>query len=360
MKLTWSVRVFREGDEEGIYKLHQAVYPSEIHDRESWMRWWRWMYMDGPKGAGQIWVAYDDEEIVGQYPIVFMPMKVGSEILMASQNVDLMTHPAYRHQGMFATLERKALDELCKQGISITIGFPNEEAYLGHKKSGWFNISTMKTVFKPINWEKTINVKMKIKNRLLTKLLVFGGTIVFDRIFFRTYKVPDIEGITITQVTSFDEGFDRLWDRVSKQYPIIVVRNKNYLNWRFSGPDRNYLIFAAKRADEVQGYLVLSDRLANNLKTSVIVDMVAESEEVMQCLVSEVIKICQRLGVDLISYSMIANSAYHHALRRSGFITLPFFKGDRFCAYSSSKQFSKTFLQNPKNWLVQIGDSDEL
>ena len=80
----------------------------------------------------------------------------------------------------------------------------------------------------------------------------------------------------------------------------------------------------------------------------------------MHCLVSEAVKVCQRVGVDFVEYSLIADRAYHRVLRSNGFITLPFVKGDRLCAYSSATQISKTLLQNPKNWLVQIGDSDEI
>jgi hypothetical protein len=34
MKPEWSVRAYREGDEEGIYELWLAVYPSKQGDRD--------------------------------------------------------------------------------------------------------------------------------------------------------------------------------------------------------------------------------------------------------------------------------------------------------------------------------------
>ncbi len=358
MKQEWSVRAYREGDEKGIYQLYQAVYPSEERDWDRWMKWWRWLYRNNPAGTGQVWVADHRGKLVGQYPIIFMQMKVGNELLKASQNIDLMTHPDYQHQGIFTALEQEALDALSKQGIHITVGFPNEAASPGHKKSGWYDISTMKVMVKPLNWKNTI--RLKIKNRILSGFLAIVATLACDKMLFRTSAAPTVGGLAVTQITSFDERFDRLWDRVSGQYPIMVVRNKGYLNWRFSAPDKHYLIFVAEKADEVRGYLVLRDMVLRNTKASVIFDMIAESEEVMYCLVSQAVKVCQRAGVNFIVYKLIANGTYHHVLRNNGFISLPFMRGAHFCAYSSTTKITKTFLQNPKNWLVQIGDSDTL
>jgi len=358
MKREWSVRTLREGDEEGIYELWQAVYPLEQYDRASWLRWWRWKYRENPAGTGQIWVADHRGKIVGQDAFIFMQMKVGNEILKACQNVDLVIHPDYRYQSMFTTLAREALDELGKQAVHITIGFPNEAAIPGHKKSGWFDIATMKIMLKPLNWKSV--VRLKIRNRLLSEFLAVGATLVFDKIFFRTREAPAVDGLAVAQVTSFDERFDRLFARVSGQYPIMVVSNKDHLNWRFSAPGKHYSIFAAEKANEVRGYLVLRDMILGNTKMTSVFYMIAESEEVMHCLVSAAEKVCQRAGVDRIVYSLIADRTYHRVLRRNGFISLPFRKGAYFCAYSSATQISKTFLQDPKNWLVQIGDSDAL
>jgi hypothetical protein len=106
--------------------------------------------------------------------------------------------------------------------------------------------------------------------------------------------------------------------------------------------------------------MVLCNRILKNVKESFIFDLIAESEEVMRCLVSEAVKVCQRAGVDLIVYNFIADRTYHRVLRSNGFISLPFKKGGYLIAYSNAIHISKAFLQDPKNWLVQIGDSDEL
>ena len=359
MKREWAIRTYKEGDEQGIYELWQTVYPSDQHNRDEWMKWWRWTYRDGPGGRGQIWIADHGGKIVGHYGVIFIPMKVGDEIVKASQNIDVMTDPEYRNQGIFATLEQKSLDEIGKQGIPFIIGFPNNVAYYGHKKSGWFDISNLKTIVKPFNWNKFVG--LKIKNGFLSGFLATGSGLILDKFFFKIQEAfTAADRLTVTRISSFDERFDRLWSRVSSQYPIMVVRNKNYLNWRYSVPGKEYSIFSVEGNNEVDGYLVLGHRKRENAKTSFIFDMITESDKVMHCLISEAMKECKQVGSDFIEYRLIANKHHRSLLRKNGFIFIPFIKGSYFIAYSSLSQFTATMLKNPNNWFVQIGDSDIL
>lgn len=359
MKQEWSLRDYREGDEEGIYKLYRAVYPSKQRDWDEWLRWWRWLYKGSPAGNGRTLLADANGRIAAQYAIVPVWIKVGKQMITGAQSLDTMTHPDYRRRGLFETLAKEVYSSAAGVGIHIVYGFPNSLSSPGFiNKLDWFVVSTLKLRLKPLNWETVI--RFVIKSKFLSGILAVIATLVFDKILFRTRKAPARDSLAVTQVTSFNERFDRLWDRVSDQYPIMVARNKDYLNWRFSAPGKQYLILACEKANEVGGYLVLRHEIIRNTKASIIFDMIAESKEVMYCLVSEAVKVCQRAGSNFIEYSLIADKTYHRALRSNGFICLPFIKGANFCAYSSATHISKAFLQDPKNWLVQTADSDTL
>lgn len=359
MKRKWAMGAYKEGDEEGILELWKAVHPQREYDREKWLRWWRWMYKDNPAGEGRIRLAEHDGKIVGQYAIVPVRVKIGNKTVLGSQSLDTMTHPSYRRQKMFETLAKKVYDEAKRDGVYLVYGFPNEFSHPGFiKKLSWFNIGIMQPSFKPLNWRNAI--KLKIKNKLLGKILAVGASLVFNKTFFRTQKPPFVEGLAINQVTSFDDRINDFGAKVSGQHQIMIVRDKDYLNWRYSTPEANYLIFVAERANEIYGYLVLEHKIQNGVKVSHIFDLIAQSEEVMHCLLSRAAEDCRQNEVDLILYPLIADKTYHRVLKKSGFMSLPFIKGMRFCAYSSSQFISKEFLKNPKNWLIQIGDSDQI
>jgi hypothetical protein len=286
-------------------------------------------------------------------------LKVGGQIILSSWGTDAMTHPDYRRLGLFNNISKELFANAARIGINTSSGIPNRYSHPGLvKKFGWFDVSPMNEKVKALNWKNT--VMLKTNNRLLAGLLTILISPVFEKILLRTRKMPTADRITITRITSFDERFDKLWSMVSGQYQIMVVRNSEYLNWRFRTPDKQYLIFAAEKDDEIQGYLVLRIKTVKNAKAGVIFDMVTQSEDIMQYLVAEAVNVSYQAGADLIIYSSIADRSYYRVLREKGFISLPFSKGIYFSVYSGTSRISKAFLQDPKNWFVQTGDSDIL
>ena len=120
----WSMRAYREGDEDGILELWKATYPEKEYDREGWLRWWHWMYKENPAGPGRIWLAEYDGKIVGQYPIIPVLMKIGARIVTAFQSINLMTHPDHRRQGIYESLSGKRLLRLKKMAYILGMHSP--------------------------------------------------------------------------------------------------------------------------------------------------------------------------------------------------------------------------------------------
>jgi hypothetical protein len=285
-------------------------------------------------------------------------MKIGEEIIKGSQNIDLVTHPDYRHQGMFFTLEKKALNEAGKGGINITYGFPNEPAYPGHLKSGWFDICSLQVMIKPLNLENAL--KRRIKNKFMIKICVIIGKLIFN-LFYRAKKPPEVDGLTISKITSFDNHINDFWDKFSNDHEIFIVRDKEYLNWRYVDvPDVDYTIYLAEKDGEVCGYVVLRCVKEEGLASGYIFDIIAplNRAEVIHCLLSNAIEYFKNENADLIFCKMVANKTFRKIFRNNGFISSRFIKGGQFCAYTSHPKISETYLKDPKNWFFQLGDSD--
>ena len=355
----WSMRAYREGDEDGILELWKATYPEREYNREGWLRWWHWKYKENPAGPGRIWLAEHDGRIVGQKPIVPVLMKIGTKIVTAFQNIDTMTHPDHRRQGIYESLSRKTVAEAEKDGIHIGYTFPSKVTHpILVKRLGWFDVAISRIVFKPLNWQNTLTTR--IDNRFLLNICARGGNLV-SRVFCRTGEAQVMAGATINQVYSFDERINDFWNRVSDQHEIMVVRNKDYLNWRYVAvPSSKYLMHVVEKDEQIYGYLVLRYAQQESTKVAVIFDILAESEQIARCLISKATERCKQEGIDVVYSSMIANQAYLKAFKRNGFISVPLLKGRWFCAFSSSPHISKAFLGNPKSWFVQIGDSDSI
>ena len=354
----WSVRAYEKGDENGIFKLTKAVHPEEMYNREKWLRWWRWMYTENPAAGSRIWVADHDGKIVGQYPLILVKMKIGKSVIIASQNIDLMTHPDYRHQGMFSTLEKKALNEAGKERINVTYGFPNGPAYPGHLKSGWFDVCPLQILFKPLNLDNIL--KKRITNKFLLKIGTAMGNL-FISIFYKTKKPSEVDDLTISKITSFDGCINDFWEKISDDHKILTVREKEYLNWRYvTVPDVDYTIYLAEKDGEIYGYTVLRCVKIEGLILGCIFDIITlfDQDDVVHCLIAKSIEYFKREKVDLIYCKMIAKKTLRKIFRKSGFISSRFIKGGQFCAYTSHPKISETYLKNKKKWFIQLGDSD--
>jgi hypothetical protein len=283
-----------------------------------------------------------------------MLLKVGDQIVTACQPTGRMTHPEYRRQGMALKFQGQAFDETEREGVHITIGFPNKAAHAVDVKTGYaFDVATARTVVRPLNWGNAI--RLRISGRVLARFAAIVGSILY-RVFYRAKAVPVVDGLTVSQVSSFDERVDEFWARVSSRYEIMVVRNQEYLNWRYAAaPDMDYSIYIAEKGGEICGYLVLRHMQREHIRLAAICDILAQSPQISRCLISRAVEHCEREKADVVYGHMIADRTLIKSFRDSGFV--PFLKSERFVVYSRAPHVSRKFLRDPGNWFVQIGDS---
>ncbi|RCV66160.1 Acetyltransferase (GNAT) domain-containing protein [Methanophagales archaeon] len=367
MERKWTIRAYENGDEIGIFELANAVHPDRKYDRGKWMSWWRWKYGDNPAGRSRFLVADHDGKIVGMRPFILVKMQIADETVMASQNTDLKTHPRYRRQGIFSTLEKNSFSQLKEEEICLTYSFPNVSSYPGYMNTGLFtDICALKTLIKPLNLRNAL--KKRIKNNCLLNICTITGSI-FIAIFYRTKKSPEIKGLTISKIVSFDNRINDFWNNISSDYKIIVVRNQEYLNWRYiNRPDRNYTIYLAEEEGVICGYMVLRCVKEQDLSSGYIIDIIAplDRSEVIHSLLSEAIKYFKEERVDVILCTMIVDKIFYKIFRKNGFISTHFIStiskrfriGSEHIVRINSPKVSETYLKDPKNWFVQLGDSD--
>jgi GNAT superfamily N-acetyltransferase len=355
----WSIRPYKDGDEEGIFSLWRVVYPEHSYNRQQWIKWWQWKYKDNPSGVGVICVAEHDGRIVGHTAELPMMMKVGSETVLVGFSLDAMTHPDYRRQGTFVALVKARCTEGEKRGIRATYGFRNKSSYpypALATRLGMFDGATMQKVFRPLDWRSAL--RTQTQNRLLLTIGPVAGNLL-SATLLRPSKKPLPKGLSIAQATRFDARVDEFCRKISDRHQVIVLRNKEFLNWRYvAAPLGQYSIYIATRSEAVVGYLVLGRKQADQSKVGVIADVLADTEEVAQFLISKVVERCREEKLDFVWSARIAGTSLAHAYRRNGFIFVPFAKSIGIKGRSSSPSIARQ-MQNPKSWFLQMGDSDE-
>jgi hypothetical protein len=162
------------------------------------------------------------------------------------------------------------------------------------------------------------------------------------------------EGIEIDQVNQLDDQFDRFLKRSFSIHPIMGVRDRSFLNWRyFDHPTRTYTIYRAVRNAEMSGYLILRKVDLLEFSSAVIVDLLVLDKETLKALVAKGIEHSYKEGNVLLGFMVPKAHPYHRDLRRWGF--LPSMKTFHFMVYPAVDEKG---LLDPEAWYVNWGDTD--
>lgn len=346
------IRKYKEGDEKQIIPLLKLVFKLPMFEDE---KYWNWMYKNNPTNLIKIWVAEDNEKIVGHYAVMPVSMKIDDNLQIGTLSINTAVHPDYQGQGIFPTLAKQTYNELTEEGIPITYVYPNERAYpIYIKKLDWFEIPSLPTLFRPLDLERLL--MRKIHNSYLVKMINSFGLLSL-KIFFGERKYDISEKIDVAKTSFFDNRVDEFWEEVSKEYKIIAVRDKKYLTWRYlDNPNYDYAIYLAERERKMLGYIVLKlMAIDKSSKSGMIVDLLTlpDQKDATFALIVKAIEYFKEEGADVVA-CYIQNRYYYNLLRKMGFIPIPL-KNPKLCARIHTTK-NKTLFTSNKNWFITSGD----
>jgi len=287
MEPSWIVRSYREGDEYEIIEVLKASFGE-------WggIEHWNWMFKNNTDGfyGDLILLADDNGRFAGHYTIIPARMKIGDDVILGSQSVATATHPDYRRQGIFEKLANETYSNAAKLGIKVTYGFakvgPSYHGFV--KKLGWHHICFLIENDLVIDAEKAVTRHFEGRMpgfiiKILSKFVAFRNRIKTN------VKIP--RDMNVRKIPQIDERIDDFWKKVSKDYDIMIYKDRKYFNWRLNSPDRSYVIFIAEKARALQGYLIL----AEGKEDCRIADLLAlpDKEDVIGYLISKTINYCK-------------------------------------------------------------------
>ena len=361
------IRLYKEGDEKGYVSLINHVFLRYKSD----LKRWRWEFVNSPLGSIQVFADYNGQ-IIGYMGLICLPIKIGNRVVSGSQAVDLAVHPSFRRKGMFLQIGQKLMQEAAKRQIIISYGVPNEPAYRGHLKYGWFYVSEIPVLVKLMTKKSLIifvlarilNFIRKPCSESMSKLFDFIKKLKTQFSLNHIKDLPESHMYNIVTLSLFDEKFDRLWKKASEQYPLIIVRNAKYLNWRyFNKPHSKYIVLAAMKKYEVDGFVVLAVNTYPKLKlkTGHIVDLFAKSENAIRILLQSTIKYFIKEHVDSIICWAMKRHRLYNLLLEKGFIQDHFNSQKLICRINvDDDDFRKYHLKFEKDWYFMMGDSDAI
>ncbi|RJP28103.1 MAG: GNAT family N-acetyltransferase [Candidatus Omnitrophota bacterium] len=340
------IRRFRKEDIKDLAELASSVLGPTSE------RLLHWLFIDNPflpKGKTNL-VLEEDSKIVGMAFNVYVKLKFYDRTLDARWACFFVTSPDYRGSGI----------ELAEQYIQIPyypfLAFSTKKHFMMESRFGFKKIFDICSYISIIDFKKLFRFKLG-KNlflerigEFLNRLLGLGSKICAER-------MP--KGLNFEEITYFDERFNDLWRRCSPYYQILVKRDKDYLNWRFTRSPSQYRIIALVDDTKVYGYIVISVNEKNGLKKGAILDLLAANDNktaVIDALLSEALRYFRKEGCYSADFLILtAKKEYLKPMRKHGFL----FKRLRstFVVYKKCGGDIKG-LRNWKNWFVTRSDPD--
>lgn len=235
------VREFRDGDEALILPL----FARSFHVERS-AATFRWIYQSNPHGNRRISLAFaEDGALVAQYagyPARFHRElgEGGSESLFALHVGDTMTEPSVRSVGRGATsllgrTVRHFYASYCEERVAFNYGV--NTGNIQRFSMSFVGARRLEEV--PYRWR---DARAPVP---------------------RTWRAR-LRGYRVVRQRAVDARFDELFERVRRQYGLLVARDSAYLDWRYLGrPDSDYTLWAVWRRDRLLGWSVFRRRGEN-------------------------------------------------------------------------------------------------
>ncbi|MGN6830478.1 GNAT family N-acetyltransferase [Paucibacter sp. M5-1] len=95
---------------------------------------WDWAYQRNPNGEPIVTLCYENDELVGHYAIVPMPLSNGDERKNSYISMTTMVAESHRKFGLFTQLAQENYAVATDLGVDFVFGFPNAQSTPGFRK----------------------------------------------------------------------------------------------------------------------------------------------------------------------------------------------------------------------------------
>jgi len=237
-----------QADREAVLALWHRNLPEGTGDRYDWLY---------ASGRARQWVARDAQQssqAVASIGLLARDMRLFGEEHHCGQPIDLNVDRRYRLGWLALRLQGTIAERVNEGELSLAYGLPNEQSEAVARRAGY-------SVVGPVQrWARPLRSHDYLHHRLSGALGKAASTSLDTALWLRSpesrYRRSRDHRVEVTDV--FDDRFDRLWQKASRQFPIIGVRSSDYLSWRFGqAPHTVYrALTLADRDDQLLAYLV--------------------------------------------------------------------------------------------------------
>jgi hypothetical protein len=288
-------------DKNAIFEFIKTAYEGEQAGFSQYKipERWIWQFEKNPFISEKdnklpIWLAIDNNKIVGQYCAIPAKIRINKEIYNMGWGCDLIVQSDYRGLGIAYQLHTAFNNHF---ELTIGIGFAQATRRIWEKSGSlplpemsifWYLIKLNKFFVYHYIEERIIHRKklFKVINFLFNYMFLnffitlFVNTLIFLKKIFNLQLIYKINS-DIVEIFEFNDDFDNFINKTIEEHNFIVPRNSKLLSWKFFQNDQlKYNVFISKKNNEIKGYIVLRNPHPAELKIGVIVDFYTSKEDI--------------------------------------------------------------------------------
>lgn len=314
-------------------------------------------YFENPYGPALARIAWDEinQIAAGQYVIIPMHVKVGQAVRESLMSVNTLTGKDYRGQGVFTALAKPVFEEAERRGFSLIYGMPNQNSYPNFTRHLHFqDIGAIPLYLRPLTPSGI--VRSYLKSGLLTALAR-----PFDSLF-APRSDAEVELVKLTHDNL--SIADQFWEAVKDKYPIMVVRDSQYLAYRFLDiPRRRYECYYALADGKPVAFAIGRNMEVAGIRCAMIADFlyVDGCETQAKALLRKLTHMLWKQGADMAGCLMQAHFEEARLLKRAGFFVCPKFMEPQpflLCVRPLRDTDTQPNILELKNWFFTMADYD--
>jgi len=312
-----------------------------------------WQFLQNTPQKCFVNIAFDEKmkKTAAIYATSCVQFKVENEIYIGTQSLDTITDIDYRGQGLFTKLAKGIFQNAEKEEIVLVYGFPNGNSIHGFKKHlDWEVLDPVPFLIKPL---KTKYFTNKIN------VLRFLPNINLSYSKFKKNK-----NFSIFEKKSFPKEVNIIWERFSNKFNVAVVRNEEYLNWRYlKKPNEDYHIAHCYNVDNKYiGFIVFAIKEKHNGKIGYIMELIYDPSypKASDLLLNFAIASIKKHKADCVLAWCFKHSPNFKSFKKSLFIKMPekIRPIELHFGVRSFKPNLNKLVYGRKNWYISYSDSD--
>ena len=360
------VRELCDDDVPKIHAMYRAIFGDAALQR--WTQRWAWQFEDLPWAAqatGRCWVAELDGEVLGFVASFPVRLKLGERETILRYPCDLMVSDRARGKRLGEKLIRAYIDcgdhELAN-ALDYTPNAGRIYERLGYRavpikpfRMRPYNLPALAKAFlgDPAGGGWRPAAMRRLGFAALPALSVLTAAIRWRR------RPQRNASIRIDEAGSPGDEFDQLWRRLKGEFAIATVRDRAFVQWRYSEPATAHRLFTASDASGPLGYVAVNENLRRGLSVGRIMDLFVSPSrpDVATQLLAQALEVLEARRVDLIS-CLGLHPRIQPIVGRYLFVRPPMLQLPALMLWRGDPMLENTVYE-PDAWHLSYSDGDE-